>query len=106
VNAFYVNQIPFRIPIIQLPLDLVGGVGGHVNYYPHKYYKKVEGKAEYYSDNCIAVGADVLIALEYLCPIDWLPVSVGVEAQPFIEFVNKGPEYLDLAITLKYVFSE
>lgn len=103
-TAFYENQIPFHIPIIQIPVDLIGGIGGHVNYYPHRYYKIVEGKAQYYNDNCIAVGADVLVGLEYLCPIDWLPVSVGIEAQPFMEFVNKGPECLDAAITLRYVF--
>lgn len=103
--AFYENQIPFHIPIIQLPLDLICGIGGHVNYYPHKYYKIVEGKAAYYSDGCVAVGADVLVGVEYVSPIDWLPVAVGIEAQPFIEFINKGPEYLDAAITLRYVFN-
>src|SRR5215204_586932 len=31
--GFYEHQLPFRIPLIQLPLDLICGVGGHVNYY-------------------------------------------------------------------------
>ena len=105
VTALYENQIPFHIPIIQIPVDLICGIGGHVNYYPHRYYKIVEGKASYYHDNCVAVGADVLVGLEYVSPIVWLPVAVGIEAQPFIEFVNKGPEYLDAAITLRYVFN-
>lgn len=105
-TAFYENQIPFRIPIIRLPLDLICGVGGHVNYYPKRYYKIVEGTAQYYGNNCVAIGVDVLVALEYISPIDWLPVAVGIEAQPFMELVHKGPEFLDLAITLRYVFNE
>jgi hypothetical protein len=105
VTAFYENQIPFQIPIIQLPLDLICGIGGHVNYYPKRYYKIVEGQADYYHDKCIAVGVDVLVGVEYLSPIDWLPLVVGIEAQPFIEFVNKGPEFLDAAITLRYFFN-
>lgn len=104
-SAFYENQIPFKLPIIQIPLDLICGVGGHVNYYPHRYYKIVEGKAQYYSDNCVAVGADVLVGLEYLSPIVWLPVAVGIEVQPFMEFVNKGPEFMDASITLRYTFN-
>jgi hypothetical protein len=104
VATFYERQMPFNFPLIQLPLDFIVGLGMHVAYYPEKYYKIVEGLPEYYADNTVAVGADLLIALEYLVPIDWLPLAVGVEAQPFVEFVHRGPEFLDFAITLKYVF--
>jgi len=105
-TVFYEHQVPFHIPILQLPLDFIGGVGGHVGYYPRRYYKIVEGNAVFYNDNCIAIGADVLVAVEYQVPIVWLPLAVGIEAQPFLEFVNKGPEFLDIAVTLKYVFRE
>ena len=60
----------------------------------------------YYSDKSVSIGVDALIGLEYLVPLDWLPIAVGVEAQPFVEFVNQGPEHLDFAITVKYVFNE
>ncbi|MBK5285146.1 MAG: hypothetical protein JJE25_07055 [Bacteroidia bacterium] len=106
VTGFYEHQFPFHIPILQLPLDFIGGIGAHIGYYPTRYYKIVEGNADYYSDNCVAVGVDVLIALEYQVPVVWLPFAVGIEAQPFFEFVNHGPEFLDFAITLKYVFNE
>lgn len=106
ISPLYEYKMPFHIPIIQLPLDFIGGVGMHVGYYPTKYYKVVEGLPVYYKDNTITVGADVLFALEYQVPIDWLPVAIGIETQPFYEFVNKGPEFLDFGVTLKYMFVE
>ena len=106
ISPLYENQLPFRIPLIQLPLDFIAGAGIHVGYYPKRYYKIVDGLPDYYKNNTITVGVDVLVALEYQVPIDWLPVAIGIEAQPFYEFVNRGPEFLDFAATLKYVFNE
>src|SRR5258707_15675781 len=54
-TGFYEHQVPIHIPILQLPLDFIGGFGAHVGYYPKRYYKIVEGRADYYSNNCIAV---------------------------------------------------
>jgi hypothetical protein len=102
--AFYIHQFPLVIPIIQIPLNFIGGAGAHVGYYPKRYYKIVEGYPVYYSDKSVSVGIDALIGLEYEIPIVWLPFAVGVEAQPFVEFVKQGPEHLDFAITLKYVY--
>lgn len=104
--VFYEHQFPLHIPILHLPLDFIAGAGVHVGYYPKQYYKIVEGYPVYYNNKCVAVGIDALIGLEYLVPLDWLPLAVGMEAQPFVEFVNQGPEHLDFAITLKYVFVE
>jgi hypothetical protein len=106
INPMYEHQKPIRIPIIQLPLDLIAGIGMHIGYYPEKYYKIVDGLPDYYKNNTISVGIDALVAVEYLVPIDWLPLAIGIEAQPFYEFVNRGPEFLDFAATLKYVFVE
>ena len=106
VTGLYECQTPITMPILQLPLDFIAGVGAHVGYYPKRYYKIVEGSAVYYNDNCVAVGIDALIALEYDVPLVWLPFAVGIEAQPFLELVNRGPEFLDFAVTLKYVFNE
>lgn len=104
--AYYVHQFPLLIPILHLPLDFIAGAGVHAGYYPKLYYKIEEGYPVYYSDKSVSIGIDALIGLEYLVPLNWLPVAVGVEAQPFVEFVNQGPEHLDFAITLKYVFVE
>lgn len=105
IAPFYEHQVPFRTPLIQLPLDFILGGGMHIGYYHDKYYKVVDGDPVYYADNIITVGADLLVALEYLVPIKSLPFAVGVEAEPFYEFVNKGPEFLEFGITLKYVFN-
>ena len=104
--VYYEHQFPLHIPILHLPLDFIGGVGVHAGYYPKRYYHIVEGKAVYYSDKCVSIGIDALIGLEYIVPLNWLPVAVGIEGQPFVEFVNQGPEHLDFAVTLKYVFRE
>jgi hypothetical protein len=106
ISPMYINQKPFHIPIIQLPLDFIAGVGMHVGYYHTKYYKIVDGLPDYYKNNTITVGVDALIAIEYQVPIDWLPIAIGIEAQPFFEFVNRGPEFLDFGASLKYVFVE
>ena len=104
ISPMYISQHPFHIPIIQLPLDFIAGGGIHIGYYKTKYYKIVDGLPDYYKDNTITVGIDILIAVEYQVPIDWLPLAIGIEAQPFYEFVNRGPEFLDFGATLKYVF--
>jgi hypothetical protein len=106
ISPIYENQLPFHIPLIQLPLDFIAGMGMHIGYYPAKYYKIVDGLPSYYKNNTITVGVDALIAFEYQIPIDWLPLAIGIEAQPFFEFINKGPEFLDFGATLKYVFVE
>lgn len=102
--TFYERQLPFDFPLIQLPLDFISGIGMHVGYYPHRYFKIVEGSPEYYADHTFAVGVDLLIALEYVVPLESLPFAIGIEAQPFMEFLHPGPEFLDFAVTLKYVF--
>jgi hypothetical protein len=106
ISPLYIHQVPFHIPIIQLPLDFIVGVGMHIGYYPEKYYKIVDGNPDYYKDNTITVGVDAQVGIEYLVPIDWLPVAIGIEAQPFYEFINRGPEFLDFGATIKYVFNE
>jgi len=106
ISPMYVHQLPFRIPMIQLPLDFIAGIGMHFGYYPTKYYKIVDGLPDYYKNNTVTVGINAMVAFEYQVPIDWLPLAIGIEAEPFYEFVNKGPEFLDFAATLKYVFVE
>ena len=106
ISPMYIQQKPFHIPIIQLPLDFIIGAGMHVGYYHTKYYKIVDGLPDYYKNNTVTVGIDVLFAIEYQVPIDWLPIAIGIEAQPFFEFVNRGPEFLDFGASLKYVFVE
>jgi hypothetical protein len=105
IAPLYVYQMPFNFPLIQLPMDFVVGAGMHVGYYPKEYYKIVDGFPDYYPNHTVAVGADILIALEYQVPIKSLPFVVGIETQPFYEFIHRGPEFVDFGITVKYVFN-
>ena len=43
LKGFFVKQVPFKIPIIQLPLDFIFGGGLHAGYFPFEpqgYYRR------------------------------------------------------------------
>src|ERR1044072_7797232 len=37
-KLFYVNQTPCKLPLLQIPLDIIFGGGTHVAYFPKDYY--------------------------------------------------------------------
>ena len=114
VKGYYIKQIPFKIPIIQLPLDLVLGGGLHASYFPaasdNGYYSVNKGKANYYSrdggahKSVIAAGVDATVQIEYRIPVKKVPFTIGFDFNPFYEFYNRGPEWLDFGASLRYVF--
>ena len=105
LKGMLVRQIPFKMPIVQLPLDFIYGLGVHAGYYPFEpqgYYKRVKKDANYYEKSVVTVGADLTVQIEYKIPK--VPVTLGVEAVPFYEFVNPGPEFVDFGVSIRYVF--
>lgn len=105
VKGMYEKQVPFKIPIVQLPLDFVYGGGVHAGYFPYEpqgYYKRVKTDASYYTKSVVTIGADVTVQIEYKIPK--VPVTLGIEAVPFYEFVNPGPEFVDFGVSIRYVF--
>ena len=105
LKGFLIKQLPFKIPIIQLPLDFVYGVGLHAAYFPYEpqgYYKKVNKEAVYYDKAVITVGVDVTAQIEYKIPR--VPVTLTIDFTPFYEFVNRGPEIADFGVSIRYVF--
>src|SRR5689334_1489150 len=51
VKGFLLDQVTFKIPFVQLPLDFFFGAGLQAGYFPYDapgYYKIVDGKADYY----------------------------------------------------------
>ena len=111
VKGYYIKQIPFKLPIIQLPLDLVLGAGLHVGYFPAandngyhnkagKYYLNSEG----FPKSVFVVGADATVQIEYRIPIKRVPFTVGIDCNPFVEFYHPGPEWIDFGIAVRYVF--
>lgn len=105
VKGFLIKQLPFKIPIIQLPLDFIAGVGAHAGYFPKNvrgYYKTVNGDASYYTNSVVTIGADITVQIEYKIPR--VPITFTIDVVPFYEFVNRGPEVVDFGATLRYVF--
>ncbi len=105
LKGFLIKQIPFKVPIIQLPLDFVYGIGLHAAYFPFEpqgYYKKVDGDAVYYDKAVVTMGVDATIQIEYKIPK--VPFTLTIDVVPFYEFVNRGPEVVDFGVSIRYVF--
>ncbi|REJ80042.1 MAG: hypothetical protein DWQ33_13925, partial [Bacteroidetes bacterium] len=106
LKGFYIKQIPFNVPIIQLPLDFIFGGGINIGYFPFDpqgYYKREEKDANYYDSSVISVGAGATIQIEYQIK-KIAPVTLGIEVVPFYEIINPGPEYVDVGVSIRYVF--
>ncbi len=105
LKGFAIRQLPFKVPIIQLPLDFVYGAGLHAGFFPFEpqgYYKKVDGEADYYEKDVVTIGVDVTIQIEYKIPK--VPFTLTIDIVPFYEFVNPGPENVDFGVSIRYVF--
>jgi len=107
VKGFYLRQIPFKIPIVQLPLDFIYGGGLHAGYFPMEdrgYYKLRNGDAIFYGKNVIVGGIDATVQVEYQVNQKLAPLTITLDCVPFYEFLNEGPEHVDFGISLRYRF--
>jgi hypothetical protein len=107
LKGFYLRQKPFKVPIIQLPLDLVYGAGLHVGYFPIRttgYYKIVNEDPVFYNKDVVTIGLDATIQIEYKIPLRNVPFTVTFDCTPFYEIVNRGPEWIDFGLAIRYVF--
>jgi hypothetical protein len=105
-KGFVIKQIPFKLPIVQLPLDFIVGGGAHAGYFPYDpqgYYKRRNGEPEYYSKDVVSAGLDGTIQIEYQVR-KVVPLTIGIDATPFFEFLNPGPEWIDFGVSIRYVF--
>jgi hypothetical protein len=105
LKGMIIKQLPFKLPIVQLPLDFIYGGGAHAGYFPFEpqgYYKRDKKQANYYDDDVITIGVDVTAQIEY--KIHRVPVTIGIEVVPFYEFINPGPEFVDVGVSIRYVF--
>ena len=105
-KGFVIKQIPFKLPIVQLPLDFIVGGGAHAGYFPFDpqgYYKRNGDEADYYEKDVVSVGVDATIQIEYQAR-KVVPLTIGIDATPFFEFLNPGPEWIDFGVSLRYVF--
>ena len=101
-TALYESQTPITMPILHIPLDIVFGGGAHAGYFPEGYYRLRDGELYPYGDKVFTAGIDAIIGLEYRIPV--APITIGADVMPFYDILNRGPEFLDLSLAIRYVF--
>jgi hypothetical protein len=111
VKGFYLIQNRIKVPIIQIPLDFIFGGGVHGAYFPYKqslndpgYYKKVDGKKVPYYKSVPVGGVDATVQIEYKIPMRKVPFTLVFDVNPYYEFLNPGPQWLDFGFSVRYVF--
>jgi hypothetical protein len=106
LKGFLLDQLGFKVPYIQLPLDFIFGAGLQVGYFPkdgdYSYFKKVNGQAEFYGKNVVTGGVAANIGLEYDLRRA-APFTIGIDAIPFYDFLTPGIENFDFAVNIRYV---
>ncbi|MBK6838110.1 MAG: hypothetical protein IPG90_07365 [Bacteroidetes bacterium] len=106
VKAILIKQLPFKMPIVQIPLDFIYGGGIHGAYFPYNkqgYYKRRNGEPVYYDKSVVTAGVDATIQIEYQVK-KIAPFTIGIDVVPYYEFYNPGPEWIDFGVTVRYVF--
>jgi hypothetical protein len=68
------------------------------------YYYIENGNAVYYNKNVITAGVNATLQLEYKIPYKIAPFSITIDCVPFYEFVNRGPEFIDFGVSVRYIF--
>lgn len=101
-KGYFVKQLPIFNSMLQIPVDMVFGVGLHASYYKYDYYSIKEGDPVYYKDQTIAAGPDIMFGLEY--DTRKVPFTVGIDTNPFYSLLNPGPEWIDFGINVRLKF--
>ena len=100
-TVFLEMQKPFFNNLLQIPLDYIVGVGAHSAFYKAGYYKIRDGQADRYYGSGVSVGVDAKVGLEYTW--NFFPLTTSIEACPMMDLINRGPEKLELAFTVRYI---
>lgn len=103
ITLFLDKHYQLRNSQLQIPLDVILGAGVHAAYYKPGYYRIKNGGMEAYYDEGVTLGIDAKLGIEH--PFSFMPFTIGIEACPFLDLVNPGPEYLELAVTFRYAFN-
>jgi hypothetical protein len=101
-KGFFIYQRPIMDARMQAPFDLVFGAGLHGAFYKEGYYYLENGHIMPYGYNVYVFGVDAMAGIEYKVPI--APVTITVDCNPFFDLVNKGPEFIDFGLSLRYVW--
>ena len=103
VTIFLDKHFPLKNSQLQIPVDCILGVGVHAAYYKEGYYKIRDKQIDRYYGEGVSMGVDAKVGLEH--PFSFMPLTIGIEACPFYDLVNPGPEVLELAVLLRYAFN-
>lgn len=99
-TVFYEHQKPFFYSALRVNLDYIWGVGVHAAYYKPGYYKIRNGGKDAYYGEGVSAGIDFKLGLEHI--VSFFPVTIAIEACPMIDLINRGPEHIELALSLRY----
>jgi hypothetical protein len=103
VTLFLDKHFQLRNSQMQIPLDCILGAGVHAAYYKPGYYRIKDGGMDAYYDEGVTLGIDAKLGLEH--PFSFMPLTIGIEAIPFLDIINPGPEFMELAVVLRYAFN-
>jgi len=78
------------------------GGGGHVGYYQYKNYYTNNSEKYYKDGNFVDAGFDLIIGLEY--GFDSVPITLCLDAKPFLNLVGGNTGGFDGALSVRYVF--
>lgn len=102
IRAFMLKQLPIFDSKLQIPVDFIIGFGIHTARFEENYYDVVDGGADYYDKKTFAAGVGATLQLEY--DSERVPFTIGIDANPFYNVVNPGPEWLDLGVSVRWKF--
>ena len=77
------------------------GFGAHVGSFNRYDYYPVSSR-NYYGGNVVTLGIDGILGLEY--QFQEIPITLGLDLKPFLDIVNNGGGFFDLALSARYVF--
>jgi hypothetical protein len=83
-------------------LDWYFGFGAHIGSYEEKYFLESSGGKPKSSNTIYAIGVDAVVGLEFR--VLKVPITFGIDFKPFMDLMNSNQNYLDAALTIRYVF--
>ncbi|MCC6691189.1 MAG: hypothetical protein IT235_06605 [Bacteroidia bacterium] len=83
-------------------LDWFAGFGVHGGTYEERYFLESSGGSSKSTKSIYAIGVDAIVGIEF--SVIKIPLSFGIDFKPFMDLVNSNQNYLDAALTIRYVF--
>ena len=75
------------------------GLGAHLASYGSGKFENRSGVP--YQDNVLNFGIDGIAGVEYI--FEDAPLTFGLDIKPFVDLVNPGSDYVDAAVTIRYI---